>query len=210
MPRAFLPFLSLFALVACAADVAGPDAAVPAVENWRNVATASDRERLRGWRTAFTEGLARARAGGNGAEVAGEAVLLDPDAALTGVLPPAGDYRCRTIKVGAKSQGLLDYVAYPRFACRIGADAAAGTLTFTKLTGSQRPVGRLFPERDRRMIFLGTIQLGDEQSVLRYGRDRDRDLAGLLERIGERRWRIVFPYPHFESIVDVIELVPAS
>ena len=162
-----LTLLSLFALVACAADVAGPDAAVPAVESWRNVATASDRERLRGWRSAFTEGLAKARAGGSEAEVAGEAVLLDPDAALAGVMPPAGDYRCRTIKVGAKSQGLLDYVAYPRFACRIGAGAAAGTLTFTKLTGSQRPVGRLFPERDRRMIFLGTIQLGDEQSVLR-------------------------------------------
>ena len=29
----------------------------------------------------------------------------------------------------------------------------------TKLTGSQRPIGRLFPDRERRMIFLGTIQL---------------------------------------------------
>jgi hypothetical protein len=31
---------------------------------------------------------------------------------------------------------------------------------------------------------------------------------GVGERIGERRWRIVFPYPHFESLADVIELTP--
>ena len=99
-------------------------------------------------------------------------------------------------------------IAYPFFDCRIS--AGGGPMDFVKLTGSQRPVGRLFPDSDRRLVFLGTLQLGDEQGVLRYGRDQDRDMIGLLERIGERRWRLVFPYPHFESLVDVIELVPAS
>lgn len=52
------------------------------------------------------------------------------------------------------------------------------------------------------------MQLGDEMRIMSYGRDRERNLAGLVERIGERRWRILFPYPHFESTLDVIELVP--
>jgi hypothetical protein len=58
------------------------------------------------------------------------------------------------------------------------------------------------------MVFLGTLQLGDEPGVLKYGHDRERDMAGLLERIGDRRWRLVFPYPAFESTIDVLELIP--
>ena len=30
----------------------------------------------------------------------------------------------------------------------------------------------------------------------------------LLHLIGERRWRLAFPYPAFESTLDVIELLP--
>jgi len=52
--------------------------------------------------------------------------------------------------------------------------------------------------------------LGDESRALRYGRDRERNLIGLVERIGPQRWRIAFPRPAFESLLDVIELVPRS
>jgi hypothetical protein len=58
------------------------------------------------------------------------------------------------------------------------------------------------------MVFLGTLQLGDERRSLEYGHDRERDMAGLMERIGDSRWRLVFPYPAFESTIDIIELVP--
>jgi hypothetical protein len=60
------------------------------------------------------------------------------------------------------------------------------------------------------MVFLGTLQLGDETRSLEYGHDRDRDVAGFLERVGERRWRLVLPYPAFESTTDIIELIPKS
>jgi hypothetical protein len=179
---------------------------VPAAASWRTIATDHDRERARKWRTAWVRAIAKARAGGHSAEVAKEGILLEPDAALRGAAPPAGDYRCRVLKVGSQSKGLLDYVAYPHFDCRIS--AGAGATDFVKLTGSQRPVGRLFPDGDRRMVFLGTLQLGDERGNLRYGHDRQRDMIGLLERIGDRRWRLAFPYPAFESTLDVIELVP--
>jgi hypothetical protein len=64
-----------------------------------------------------------------------------------------------------------------------------------KLTGSQRPTGHLFPDSDRRTIFLGTLILADESMAIRYGRDRERDMAGVVERIGRQRWRLVLPYP---------------
>ena len=202
------PFLALtsLAIAACASSETGPAAAVPAAASWRSIATEFDRERMRKWRTAWVRAVAQARSGGHGAEVANEGILLEPDAALKGVAPPPGDYRCRVVKVGARSEGLLGFVAYPAFDCRIS--AGAGPMDFVKLTGSQRPVGRLFADSDRRLIFLGTLQLGDERGTLRYGHDRQRDMIGLLERIGERRWRLAFPYPAFESTLDVIELLP--
>jgi Domain of unknown function (DUF4893) len=194
------------AVAACAPETSGPAAAVPAAASWRSVATDFDRERARKWRTAWVRALARARAAGHSAVIEGEGMLLDPDAALKGAEPPPGDYRCRVVKVGGRSEGLLDFVAYPAFDCRIS--AGSGPMDFVKLTGSQRPIGRLFPDSDRRLIFLGTLQLGDERGVLRYGHDRQRDMIGLLERIGESRWRLAFPYPAFESTLDVVELLP--
>ena len=85
-----------------------------------------------------------------------------------------------------------------------------GELSLTKLTGSQRPVGLIFPDSLNRQIFLGTLELGDETMPLSYGTDRMRDMAGLVERIGDNRWRLVLPAPAYESLLDVIELVPAS
>jgi hypothetical protein len=101
---------------------------------------------------------------------------------------------------------MLDYVAYPPFDCRIRGED--GFVSFTKLTGSQRPIGLILPYTANKMVFLGTLQLGDERRALEYGRDRERDVAAFLERIGDHRWRLVFPYPHFESTVDVMDLVP--
>jgi hypothetical protein len=193
-------------LAACSTDSRGPAATVPAAASWREVATDYDRERVRKWRTAWVRALGEARGSGLSAEISGEGILLEPDSALRAVAPPAGAYRCRVLKIGSQSEGGLDYVAYPRFDCRIA--AGAGAMDFVKLTGSQRPVGRLFTDSDRRMIFLGTLQLGDERGNLRYGHDRQRDMVGLLERIGERRWRLAFPFPAFESTLDVIELIP--
>jgi hypothetical protein len=204
------------ALAACTVHREGPAEAVPpaaipafgGIAQWRALATRDDRRRLSNWRKTWVKALRQARPH-HSSEIAAEGVLLDPDAALPDPAPPPGDYRCRTIKLGSQGGAARDYAVFPAFRCRIDA-SGSGTLTFLKTDGPQRPVGRIFPENSHRMIFLGTLQLGDDPGTLRYGHDKDRDLAADLERVGPRRWRLVFPSPHYESLLDVIELVPAG
>src|SRR3546814_3040167 len=97
-------------------------------------------------------------------------------------------------------------MAYKGFACHV--EAEEGRLGIVKQTGSQRPSGRIWPERDDRQIFLGAMELGDEKEPPAYGDDPDRDLAGYVERVGAFQWRIVIPDPGKESRLDVFELVP--
>jgi hypothetical protein len=193
--------LACLALAACA-----PKPIVSThIHDWRAAATAADRAKLHDWRAIFLDALEQARAT-NAADVAREGALLDPDAALGGPIPD-GAYRCRVIKLGAKTPGMLNYIAYPAFACRVQAER--GLQGFAKLTGSQRPVGLIFPADQLRQVFLGTLVLGDEVRAMQYGNDPDRDIAGFVERVGPARWRMVIPRPAFESRTDVIELVPA-
>jgi hypothetical protein len=173
---------------------------------WRRIATDEDQARLRDWRTTFTNALDAARKAGHGAEIDREGALLDPDAALAGQPLPNGMYRCRVIKLGAKAAGNLDYVSYPVFTCRVRADHQLQRLG--KLSGSQRYVGIVFPNDAVREVFLGTLVLGDERRALQYGQDDTRDIAGYVERTGPNRWRLIMPKPHFESQMDVMELVP--
>lgn len=199
--------LSLSVLAGCAVyREATSTVMVPLAENWRAASTDADRDRLRGWRKAWDEALVSARAA-DASAIAAEGALFDPDRAQPDATPPAGTYRCRTFKLGAGQKGLRDFTAYPAFECRVTREGELVSLV--KTTGSQRPTGLLFKDSETRDIFLGTLVLGDESAPLRYGLDANRDMIGYVERVGDRRWRWVFPYPRFESILDVIELVPA-
>jgi len=184
--RALIPIV-LLSLSACASmerqlDREGQLVDSPA-RDWRMVATENDRVRLREWRSAFVAGVRAARAAGEGAKIDTEGALLRPDAALPGPAIPNGDYRCRTIKIGAKSAGMLNFIAYPNFTCRIRSER--GVQGLAKLSGSQRPVGLLYAGDALRMVFLGTLMLGDENRAMQYGGDPDRDMAGYVERIGQ-------------------------
>lgn len=206
MVRNILGLLLLCSLAACGGGRRPASAAAVAEPDWRSVATAADRLRLREWRTAFVTGIDQARATGHSDEVRREGRLLEPDAGVAAGRPPAGDYRCRVIKLGSKGSGGLAYVAYPVFGCRIDDEGAIAS--FRKLTGSQRPVGVILGGAQRQ-VFLGTLALGDETRALDYGRDPDRDMIGAIEGLGDGRWRLILPYPRYESVMDVIELVPA-
>jgi len=184
----------------------GPPSPPASDGSWRATATEQDKARIRGWYSSWEAALADARAKGFGPQIQREGVLLQPTAALPNPYLPAGDYKCRTIKVGTQGGGTLGYIAYGWFRCRVSAEQ--GLYSLVKLTGSQRPVGLIFPDNLTRQVFLGTLELGDETLPVSYGSDRMRDMAGLVERIGDNRWRLVLPAPAYESLLDVIELVP--
>ena len=173
---------------------------------YKQVISANDRMRLRDWRKTFEGALDAARKAGHGAEISREGALLDPDAALAGPTIPNGMYRCRVIKLGAKDPGNLDYVSNPGFTCRVKPEHALQRLG--KLSGPQRYLGLIFPGDAIRNLFLGTLVFADERRALQYGQDQQRDVAAYVERIGTNRWRLIMPQPHFESQLDVMELVP--
>jgi hypothetical protein len=204
--------LLLSALLACSSCsvIEQPSGLIPRwTTAWKEVATADDRQRLGDWRTTFINALDDAKKAGYSADVAREGVLLDPDAALGPPAVPNAMLRCRVIKIGAKPDtGSRHYVSNPPFLCRV--KPVRGLQRFNKFGGSQRYVGLIFPGDAVRQIFLGTLVLGDETRALQYGQDELRDVAGYVERIGPSRWRMVMPKPHFESQLEVIELIPAA
>ncbi|MES2754114.1 MAG: DUF4893 domain-containing protein [Pseudomonadota bacterium] len=175
--------------------------------DWRRVVTGGDRQRLRNWRQSWLAATAAARGADDGAQ-ARDPALFAPDRALPDAVPPAGNYTCRVVKLGARDPAMRPFTSYPPYTCRVMGDG--DVIGFEKLGGSQRHVGRIFRDGAGRGIFLGTMMLGDEAHALSYGRDLRRDLAGFVERIGPRRWRIALPEPRFESRLDLIELVPAA
>jgi len=210
-----LSLLAALAAAACATTPPAPPppppegpADGPVLRDWRGVVTASDRARYERLDAAWDLALQQARRQRGSGDLASTGDLIGPDAARPSVTPPVGDYRCRTVKLGSQGgEEGLGYVVYSWFACRI--EQTPRGLKFSKLTGSQRPAGLLFPENDRRMILLGSMALADDPPANSYGQRPDRDLIAALERIGERRWRLVIPWPQNESNLDLIELVPA-
>lgn len=202
--------LFALALGGCAGrPVSSPAPAVraaPVVEEtgWRGIASAEDASRIERLQPAWAEGLATARKAGFSKQIAEEGALLDPEAGLLHPAPAPGSYMCRLIRFGGKEA----YAAFKPFFCYVGGDEAL--LTITKQTGSQRPAGRLWTDGDpRRLIFLGSVALGNEENPLPYGEDRSRDRVGVMQRVGNLRYRLALPWPAAGSRLEVFEMVPA-
>jgi hypothetical protein len=175
---------------------------------WKKVATAADQQRLArldsAWQQALTE------AGKNfGGEIKKEGALLKPHAGLPRPAPTPGSYNCRLIKLGQATPKTRAYESFKPFFCYV--EIEGDQLTIVKQTGSQRPAGRLWEDDDPdRMIFLGSLALGNEDQPLAYGDDPKRDMAGVFERIAPFRWRLVIPWPQSTSKLDVFELTPVA
>lgn len=175
--------------------------------DWREVATADDAARLSRLDQAWRMARAEAEAKGFASEVEALGALVDPNAALPGRLQPTpGDYRCRTSKIGSINGDGLGYVAYPWFRCSVEL-TVGGDLILTKTTGSQRSQGLLYPDSERRLVFIGAQAWGsDERGYPRYGQMPERDQIGVLERIGDQRWRLVLPWPKQEAKLELLEI----
>ena len=77
----------------------------------------------------------------------------------------------------------------------------------TKVGGSQRVRGLLLPRSPKRLTFAGSLALGSETAWPNYGSDPERNVAGVFERIGPVRYRLLLPEPQWEAKLEVLELV---
>ncbi len=165
----------------------------------------NDRSRLENLPTSRTRGLAAALRSESQADREVAADLFDP-----GVPPPdadliAGDYRCRTIKMGGNFNAL---VIYQWFECRITANDD-GSFDVRKLTGSQNFSGTLY-KAGFSYAFKGASYYGYEDGTIQYGDKEERDLVGCFDAVtkGNRHFILELPFPVLESFHDVIEFQP--
>jgi len=180
----------------------------PRSDAWKAVATAADKDRLARLGLAWQEALDEAGKT-NAADIRREGKLLLPRSALPRPEPTPGSYNCRLIKLGSATPKGKPYETFKPFLCYV--EVEDNLLTIVKQTGSQRPAGRLWEDDElTRLVFLGSLALGDESTPVGYGDDPKRDMAGVLERIGPFRWRLVIPWPQSTSKLDVFELTPVD
>lgn len=146
------------------------------------------------WQAAWGTSPGRARAV--------EGALLEPGAALDHPELSPGSYNCRLIRLGRRA-GARRMRSFPTHFCHVG--AANGGLNFTKQTGSDLPAGHLY-KAEKRYTFVGALQRAKGDNSLVYGTDQARDVAGVVERVGPFRWRMVVPVG--EQDLDILELTP--
>ena len=172
---------------------------------WQGIASAADQQRLANVSGAWAAGLADARKAGFATALRDDAELVKSNAALARPAPTPGSYRCRLVKLGGKPA----FEKFKPFFCYVEVDG--NLLTIVKQTGSQRPAGRLWEDDiPTRLVFLGSLALGDEETPLAYGDNPRRDMAGILERTGPFRWRLVIPWPQDGSKLHAYELTPVA
>lgn len=197
--------LSIFAsLTLIASNTA---TAVPVAEpDWRDKATEADQKRAGQWREALTKGIDGVVGAGEAEKLTSRGSLFEPDAGLSSSMLPAGLYNCSVTKLDGKPDGGLPYIAYPAFRCRVVKQG--DRYQFTKLTGSQMTAGWIYPDGDKQSVYIGTGFYGYEDKAAPYGQSEKRDEVAVIHRVGKQRWRMVYPFPYYESVVNVMELTP--
>ncbi len=181
-----------------------PLAERPAGEEWKGVILDEDQDRFDRLDLAWSEALETARRRGQSRQVASHGALFVPDAGLPRAAPPPGPYHCRLFRFASRGRPFEGFRSYY---CHVVVEGRL--LAFTKQDGSERPGGYLWADSDLRQIFLGALARGAEPLPPGYRQRPDRDLVGVLERIGPLRYRLSFPWPRSGATLDVIELVPA-
>ena len=182
-------------------------AVVPQNDGWSAVASDADRNRINRTALAWQTGLAEARERGFRDAIRSEGKLLVSGGGLARPAPTPGSYRCRLVTLGRPTKGGPAFEKYKPFFCYV--DVEGDLFTIVKQTGSQRPAGRLWPDDlPTRLIFLGSVALGNEEEARAYGEDPRRDVAGVFERIAPFVWRLVIPFAQDGTKLQVFELTP--
>jgi len=176
---------------------------------WTGVATIADRNRINRTALAWQTGLAEASARGFRDAIRGEGKLLVSGGGLARPAPTPGSYSCRLVTLGRSAKRGPAFVKFKPFYCYV--DVEGDLFTIVKQTGSERPAGRLWGDQiPTRLIFLGSLALGNEEEARAYGDDPRRDVAGVFERIAPFVWRLVIPFPQDGTKLQVFELTPVA
>ncbi len=196
----------------CACVLLLAASAAQAADDWRSVITPADQSRLDRMALAISEGDSLVRQSNPPPKTADlehltremKAAALPIDAVS---LP--GAWHCQIIKVGTS------LAVNKKFKCLI--QSTPNGLELSKIGGSDRITGYLYRDGERRMILLGHVSAKDEPtapySALAGGHATPQnpnytDVVGVLSQTGPKHLRIVFPWPYFQSIYDVMVLTP--
>jgi hypothetical protein len=126
-------------------------------------------------------------------------VLAKPQLAFNPPFDMVGDWKCRTTKLGNEPP----LVVYGWFKCRVTDDGAGWRLE--KINGSQRTQGRFYTDSDKRLTYLGVGYVAGEKPKP-YGTGPENDQVGYAYRTSDNEFRIEFPAPEYESLMDILEL----
>lgn len=205
----FAAMLAVMAMTACRTEhfqgrrsSPSPVVVVEAAEGWRGVALPQHAGVTEDMPGLFRQLAAATR------RAAIDRELLDPDLSLPRAVPAPGAYRCRLVRLGpAATSG-------PR-----GRGAGRISFCFATLVGDRlsltletpaRPLGGFLWETSEhgRLVFLGTDFRPGGRTAPPYGEPGAISTAGLFQRIGDFRYRLVVRGPR-PGTADVYELVAA-
>lgn len=180
-----------------------PSVTVEEVEPWRRVASPRDAAALDGLPARWDQALATTRAAGLTRRVAAEGALLVRGTPLARAAPAPGSYRCRYVRLGVRK-----WTASASGFCYVGVESGQLSLT-TELRGL-RLGGYLWePKAGERLVFLGAAPPPGAKGAPAYGDNPALDLGGLVERIGEFRYRLLLPEPEPGGGITIVEMVAA-
>lgn len=170
--------------------------------------TPSDTARVNRLDHWFGLAMRQALAGGAPQDLATLAEIMAGDPLPPDRVTLAGDWTCRTVKIG----GLVPLTVYGEFRCRIERDGAGWRLE--KLTGSQRTRGTIRVDGDR-LVYVGVGHVADTPpppyAALAGGvppdlQGRVYPQVGIVEQISADRARLLLPAPILESRFDILYL----
>jgi hypothetical protein len=179
--------------------------------SWQEQISEADRKRLAGLWNAWTRALNQAETAGETPRLTALGPLAVADAARPATPPGPGDYLCRNVRIGHRDPERSAAVPTVDLGqpqpCTI--KTKKGLLWLEQAAGPDRIGGTLYADADR-MVFLGSKALGDELGMRVYGSDATRDQVGVVRAIGDNHWRLELPWPHWQSNLELVEIMPIA
>lgn len=179
----------------------GARVVVEEAEAWRSVASPRDSAALDGLPGRWRQALAAGRSANLSRRIAAEGELLEPEARLARAAPAPGTYRCRYVRPGGRK-----WVSSAPGYCYVGVEA--GQLSLATEIRGLRLGGYLWePKGGEQLVFLGAAVPAGAKTARAYGESAALDSAGLVERVGDFRYRLTLPEPSPGAGLTVVEMV---